>query len=193
MRSYSILLVSTLLGCAASAPDGADINEYKAYISELDENVRLADEESFADGERENPIALMTEINDALKSVENFEELDLEKQESLLMLHNSLHGQIVGFEGRRSTERICRTQSSVTSHIGNRTCRTRDQLTRERISAREFLRGRSDAIHNVFLDERNRETDPIYDHQRNWSWKRDQKDQVQLPCPQDSLAQWHSI
>ena len=75
---------------------------------------------------------------------------------------------MVGLEESRTGERICRTQATTNSHIGSRVCRTRGQVTRERTSAHDFLRARSDAIDTVFRDERFHPNESIVGYERDY-------------------------
>lgn len=148
------LLALTLLSCAASAPEIRDVSDYRTYITRINENVQRADSESFDEGEQTHLLTVSGDILGHLEDVEVIDELNSDQQERLIVLNDQLHELMVGRDELRSSERICRTIPNTGSNIPNRVCRTRDQMTREREAARAMLRDRSDALDQIFRDER---------------------------------------
>ncbi|MFM1897665.1 MAG: hypothetical protein RLZZ385_2739 [Pseudomonadota bacterium] len=155
-----ILLLVGLLAACGSAPDSTtlvmDLPSYKTYVSNLQRSLSAADADSFEIGEQARLLDISQQLLAAIDNVSDFQQLSPEQQQAVVMWNDELHVLMVGADESRAEGRICRTEVATGSNIRTRSCRTREQLTRERQSARLLLLERSDDVDRIRLDDRTR-------------------------------------
>ena len=133
-----------------------DLPGYKTYINNLHRNLTAADAESFELGEQARLVAISEQLLAAIAGADSFAALDSQQQLDVVAWNDELHTLLVGADESRAEGRICRTEVATGSNIRSRTCRTREQLTRERQAARLLLLERSDDVDRIRLDDRSR-------------------------------------